>query len=380
MSVSVHLSSTLFDTTVIPSCPASRTFVIDTTPIKPSNTSVLNTSNKFPISILDLVPVLSGKLPSDSFKNSMDLARHAERLGYTRYWMAEHHNMEGIASSATSVLIGHIAAGTSKIRVGSGGIMLPNHSPLVIAEQFGTLESLFPGRIDMGLGRAPGTDQLTAMALRRNLDVGGEDFAHSLSELRQYLSAENSASKVRAIPGEGLNIPIWLLGSSTYSAQLAGILGLPFAFASHFAPNLLFTALEVYRSSFRPSAMLEKPYAMAGLNVFAAETSEEAQFLASSLYMAFLNIIKGTRNKLMPPVEDMGTVWTEAERYAVQQMLSFTFVGDRPTIEEQLQEFVQKTGVDEIMIASQIYDHAARVRSYEIVSEMNLTQSLKAQV
>ena len=327
------------------------------------------------LSVLDLVPVVSGKTPADSFKNTLNLAQNAERLGYTRYWMAEHHNMAGIASSATSILISHVACGTSTIRVGSGGIMLPNHAPLVIAEQFGTLESLFPGRIDLGLGRAPGTDQLTAMALRRNLEGASEDFAQNLAELREYLSVENAGARVRAIPGEGLDIPIWLLGSSTYSAQLAGTLGLPFSFASHFAPNLLFTALQVYRDSFRPSKVLTEPYAMACVNVIAAETDQEAGRLATSLYKAFLNIIKGTRTTLQPPVEEMDSVWNEAERYAVQQMLSYTFVGSAETIKVKMQAFANETHVDEIMAASMIYDHDARVKSYKILSELQLQKN-----
>jgi luciferase family oxidoreductase group 1 len=325
-----------------------------------------------PLSILDLVPVLSGKTPSDSFKNSLDLALMAERTGYTRYWMAEHHNMEGIASSATSVLISHIAAGTRSIRVGSGGIMLPNHSPLVIAEQFGTLESLFPGRIDLGLGRAPGTDPLTAMALRRSTDPAGEDFAKSLDELRTYLSAENADSAVRAIPGEGLNIPIWLLGSSTYSAQLAGILGLPFAFASHFAPNMLYQALQVYRDSFRPSGHLKAPYVLACVNAIAADTDEEAEFLATSLYLSFLSVINGRRTKMQPPVKSMDGIWSEAERYAVLQMLTCSFIGSGENVGAKLQQFITTTGVNEVMISTHIYDHQARKRSYEIISELCL--------
>jgi len=327
-----------------------------------------------PLSVLDLVPVVSGKTPADSFKNSLDLARWAEEFGYKRYWMAEHHNMEGIASSATSILISHIAGGTSTIRVGSGGIMLPNHAPLVIAEQFGTLESLYPGRIDLGLGRAPGTDQLTAMALRRNLEGASEDFAQNLSELRSYLSADNAGSRVRAIPGEGLDIPIWLLGSSTYSAQLAGILGLPFAFASHFAPNLLYTALQVYRDSFRPSEALKEPYVIATVNVIAADTDMEAERLATSLFTAFLNVIKGTRTTLQPPVDSMSSVWSDAERYAVQQMLNYTFVGSAKTIKTKLQGFAEDTHADEIMAASMIYDHEARVKSYRILSELRIIQ------
>ncbi len=330
---------------------------------------------RLPLSVLDLVPVISGKNPADSFKNTLDLAQNAERFGYKRYWMAEHHNMAGIASSATSILISHVAGGTQKIRVGSGGIMLPNHSPLVIAEQFGTLESLFPGRIDLGLGRAPGTDQLTAMALRRNLEGAGEDFAQNLAELREYLSADNAGARVRAIPGEGLDIPIWLLGSSTYSAQLAGILGLPFAFASHFAPNLLFTALKVYRDSFRPSEILKEPYAMACVNVIAADTDEEAERIATSLYRAFLNIIKGTRTTLQPPVQNMDSLWNDAERYATQQMLTYTFVGSAEKLKANLQTFADETGVEEIMAAGMIYDHEARVKSYKILSELHLQKN-----
>lgn len=339
------------------------------------NTSTYNTPTPILLSILDLVPVLSGKTAADSFKNSLDLAQHAERSGFNRYWMAEHHNMAGIASSATSVLISYIAGGTSTIRVGSGGIMLPNHAPLVIAEQFGTLESLYPGRIDLGLGRAPGTDQLTAMALRRNLEGSGEDFATNLAELRTYLSSQNARSRVRAVPGEGLDIPIWLLGSSTYSAQLAGILGLPFAFASHFAPTLLHTALKVYRDSFRPSSSLKEPYIMAGVNIVAADTDEEAEYLATSLYTAFLNVIRGTRNTLQPPVEDLNSIWNEAERYAVLQMLNYTFIGNNKTVKAKMQEFVDATQADEIMVASQIFDHKARVYSYQIISELCLQKN-----
>jgi luciferase family oxidoreductase group 1 len=335
-----------------------------------SSASASNLS--IPFSVLDLVPVLSGKMPSDSFKNSLDLARNCEQFGYSRYWMAEHHNMEGIASSATAILISHIAAGTNSIRVGSGGIMLPNHAPLIVAEQFGTLESLFPGRIDLGLGRAPGTDQLTASALRRNLEGAGKDFAKSLMELRTYLSSDNSDSAVRAIPGEGLDIPIWLLGSSTYSAQLAGILGLPFAFASHFAPAQLFSALQVYRESFRPSETLKEPYSMACVNVVAADTDKEAEFQATSLFTTFLNVIKGKRTKLQPPVDPMDMVWNEAERYAVMQMLKYTFIGSGTKVGLALSEFVFNTGVNEIMINSHIFDQNARVHSYEIISKYAL--------
>ena len=322
------------------------------------------------ISILDLVPILEGKTSADSFKTSMDLAQHAEKWGYTRYWLAEHHNMPGIASSATSILIGYIASGTKTIRVGSGGIMLPNHAPLVVAEQFGTLETLYPGRIDLGLGRAPGTDQVTAMALRRDLHSAGEDFPANVEELRSYLAPATPGQRVRAVPGEGLNIPIWLLGSSTFSAQLAGLLGLPFSFASHFAPTMLHTALKVYRDSFRPSETLKKPYAMAGINVIAADTDDEARRLATSLYMSFLNVIRGTANKMKPPVDSMDDKWDMSEMYAVQQMLVYSFIGSPATIKSELQQFLDSTQVDEIVVTSNIYDHAARLRSYEILAEL----------
>ncbi|MCJ8163408.1 LLM class flavin-dependent oxidoreductase [Pontibacter sp. E15-1] len=321
-------------------------------------------------SVLDLVPILDGKTPADSFRNTLDLARHVEDWGYTRYWMAEHHNMPGIASSATSVLIGHIAGGTSTIRVGSGGIMLPNHAPLVVAEQFGTLETLYPGRIDLGLGRAPGTDQVTAMALRRDLRGSGEDFPENVAELQGYFSADNPSARVKAVPGQGLNVPIWLLGSSTFSAQLAGIRGLPFAFASHFAPSMLHSALEVYHDHFRPSKSLEKPYTMAGINVVAADTDEEAQHLATSLYLSFLNVIRGKAKPMQAPVESMEGHWDASEEYAVRQMLRYTFIGSQETVEKQLQAFVEATQVDEVMVAVNVYDHAARLHSYELLSQL----------
>ncbi|HEY4649774.1 MAG TPA: LLM class flavin-dependent oxidoreductase [Pontibacter sp.] len=322
------------------------------------------------ISVLDLVPILAGKTAADSFKTSLDLAQHVEEWGYTRYWLAEHHNMPGIASSATSILIGYIAGGTKTIRVGSGGIMLPNHAPLVVAEQFGTLETLYPGRIDLGLGRAPGTDQVTAMALRRDLHGAGEDFPTNVEELRSYLAPATAGPRVRAVPGEGLNIPIWLLGSSTFSAQLAGMLGLPFAFASHFAPTLLHTALKVYRDSFQPSETLKQPYAMAGINLVAADTDDEARFLATSLYMSFLNVIRGTARQMQPPVESMEGKWDMSEMYAVQQMLLYSFIGSPATIKSELQQFLDSTQVDEVMVTSHIYDHAARLRSYELLAEL----------
>lgn len=321
-----------------------------------------------PVSILDLVPILSGKTAADSFKNSLDLAQQAEHLGYNRYWLAEHHNMAGIASSATSLLIGYIAGGTSRIRVGSGGIMLPNHAPLIVAEQFGTLETLYPGRIDLGLGRAPGTDQVTSMALRRDLMGSVEDFPSNVVELKSYLGLADPTARVRAVPGQGLNVPIWILGSSTFGAQLAGMLGLPYAFASHFAPTSLIAALQVYRDSFKPSDSLKEPYVMACINVVAADTDEEAVHLSTTLYQSFLNVIRGTAKPMMPPVESMDGLWDASERYAVKQMLRYAFIGSSLTVRKDLQAFLEETKVDEIMVASHIYDHSARLHSYEIAS------------
>jgi luciferase family oxidoreductase group 1 len=335
-----------------------------------------NTSKKLisqiPISVLDLAPLVEGGTASDSFKNTLDLAQHAEKWGYNRYWLAEHHNMPGIASSATSVVIGYVAGGTSTIRVGSGGIMLPNHSPLVIAEQFGTLESMYPGRIDLGLGRAPGTDQLTARALRRELGSTGDDFPEQLDELRTYLAPalESGPLKVRAIPGEGLNIPIWLLGSSGFSARLAGQLGLPFAFASHFSPDNTLPALELYRNSFRPSEVLDEPYAMVGANVVAAETDEEAERLATSLHLQFLNLVRGTPTPLKPPVDSMEGIWSPYEKASIQQQLRTTIIGNAERVKEKMQAFLDETQADEIIVTSQIYDHQARLRSFEILSEV----------
>ncbi|MFQ3546676.1 LLM class flavin-dependent oxidoreductase [Halobacillus rhizosphaerae] len=323
-------------------------------------------------SVLDLAPITAGGGPADSYKNTIDLAQHAERLGYTRYWLAEHHSMPFIASSATSLLIGHVAAHTSSIRVGSGGIMLPNHAPLVIAEQFGTLETLYPDRIDLGLGRAPGTDQITAQALRRDSSSNGHNFPEQLEELRGYFdpSLKTGMSNVRAIPGEGLDIPIWLLGSSGFSAQLAGELGLPFSFASHFSPNNTLPALELYRSRFQPSETLAEPYAMVGVNVIAAETDEEAQRLATSLKQQFLNLVRNTNLPLQPPVENMEEIWTAQEKAALEQQLGSSIIGSPETVKKELQEFLDRTQADEMMVISQIYDHQARLRSYEIISEI----------
>jgi luciferase family oxidoreductase group 1 len=323
-----------------------------------------------PFSILDLATITQGNTAADAFRNSLNLAQKAEQLGYKRFWLAEHHNMESIASSATSVLIGHIAGGTSTIRVGSGGIMLPNHAPLVIAEQFGTLASLYPGRIDLGLGRAPGTDQVTARALRRERVERVQDFPDDVEELLQYFSIENKRGRVRAIPGEGLDIPVWILGSSLFSAELAANLGLPYAFASHFAPTHFEQALKLYRKNFQPSEYLKAPYVMACVNVMAANTDKEAQFVATSFYQLALGMIRGTRNPLPPPVEDMGKLWLPHEAAAVQQMMAYTFVGGPQTVRSDLPAFVDRNQVDEVMIVSHIYDHEARLRSYEIVAHM----------
>ncbi|GAB3224852.1 LLM class flavin-dependent oxidoreductase [Hymenobacter seoulensis] len=323
-----------------------------------------------PLSVLDLAAILQGQTPADTFQHSAQLAQHAEQWGYTRYWLAEHHNMASIASSATAILIGHIAGATSTIRVGSGGIMLPNHAPLVVAEQFGTLASLYPGRIDLGLGRAPGTDQVTMQALRRDARNSVNDFPENVQELRTYLSAENRTAKVRAVPGEGLDIPVWLLGSSTYSAQLAAILGLPFAFASHFAPIYLEEALRLYRSNFRPSAQQATPYAMACINVIAADTDAEAERLATSFYMFALGIIRGTTHPLQPPIETMNGYWTDYEEAAVRQMMTYVFVGGPETIARKLDAFITKTKMSELMVVSHIFDPAARLRSYEILAEL----------
>lgn len=325
--------------------------------------------NDIPVSVLDLAPIVEGETPADSFKKSLQLAQKAEAFGYNRYWFAEHHNMENIASSATSVLIGYIAGGTSKLRVGSGGIMLPNHAPLIIAEQFGTLESLYPGRIDLGLGRAPGTDQLTSLALRKNMQHSVDTFPSDVVELQHYLSPKTNAGRVRAIPGEGTQVPIWLLGSSTYSAQLAAALGLPFAFASHFAPAQLFDALKLYHSNFKPSEQLQQPYAMACVNVIAADTDEQAQRLATSFYRLALGIIRNSRKPLQPPIESMKNEWSEYEAAAVKHMMQFSFVGSKPTVKEGLQNFLSDTGVDEIMVASYIYDNNEKIHSYELIAD-----------
>jgi luciferase family oxidoreductase group 1 len=335
-----------------------------------SNTREPKKLADIPISVLDLATILDGKTTADTYKNSIDLAKHVEQWGFKRYWLAEHHSMESIASSATSVLIGHIAGHTSTIRVGAGGIMLPNHAPLVIAEQFGTLETMYPGRIDLGLGRAPGSDQVTMRALRRTLVEGPNEFPESVMELKRYFSKENHTAKVRAIPGEGLDIPIWLLGSSTFSAQLAAILGMPFAFASHFAPTHLQAALKLYRENFQPSKDLKDPYDLACINVIAADTDEEAGYLATSFYQFAMGIIHGSTKPLQPPIRNMDEVWSEPEKAAILQMMKYTFIGSAETIKVKLQQFLNETQVDEIMVTSHIYDHQARISSYEILANL----------
>ena len=328
----------------------------------------MNNWSSIPLSVLDLAPITEGSNASESFKNSLHLAQTAEKLDYNRYWLAEHHNMRGISSSATSVVIGYIAAGTSKIRVGSGGIMLPNHAPLVIAEQFGTLESMYPGRIDLGLGRAPGSDQITARALRRDVRSAGDDFPDQVQELQSYFKKEENA-KVRAVPGEGLSIPIWLLGSSGFSAQLAGILGLPFSFASHFAPGFLMQALQIYHSHFQPSKKLQKPYTMLGVNVIVADTEQEAEKLATSQQLAFLRMIRGQGGQLPPPVDSMELIWSPYEKAMVMEQLKYTFVGTKEKIREQLNRFITETKTDELIINTHVFDHNARVRSCELLME-----------
>jgi luciferase family oxidoreductase group 1 len=320
-----------------------------------------------PLSVLDLAPVAEGSDAGAALRNSAGLARHAERLGYRRFWMAEHHSMPGIASAATAVALAHVGAATSTIRIGAGGIMLPNHAPLAVAEQFGTLEALFPGRVDLGLGRAPGTDRAAAQALRRNLASDENQFPRDVVELMDYFR-HDPERKVRAIPGEGQTVPVWILGSSLFGAQLAAMLGLPYAFASHFAPALMEEALHVYRSSFRPSAQLDRPYAMLGFNVFAADTDEEAQLLSTSLMQAFVNLRTGRPGKLPPPVPGFLESLPSTGRRMLEQVLSCSAIGSRETVGAALRAFVEETGADELMVTSQIFDHEARLRSYEILS------------
>ena len=322
-----------------------------------------------PLSILDLSPIAEGSDTGASFRNSLNLAQHGERLGFNRYWLAEHHGMPGIASAATAVVMAHVAGGTSTIRVGAGGIMLPNHAPLVIAEQFGTLEALYPGRIDLGLGRAPGSDQTTARALRRNLETDSDAFPQDVLELQDYMS-DAPRQRVLAVPGKGAKVPLWILGSSTFGAQLAAHLGLPFAFASHFAPQMMQQAIALYRGNFQPSAQLDKPHVMLGFNVFAADTDEEAQFRATSMQQAFVNLRTGKPSQLPPPKAGYLESLPPPERAMLDSVLSCTAMGSPQTVQRQLQEFIHRTGADELMITSQIYEHTQRLRSYEITAEV----------
>lgn len=323
-----------------------------------------------PFSVLDLSPIVTGATAADAFRNTLALARHAEQLGFKRFWLAEHHNNPGIASAATAVVIGHVAGGTQTIRVGSGGVMLPNHSPLVIAEQFGTLASLYPGRIDLGLGRAPGTDQLTARALRRDRQNNADTFPQDVQELQAYFEPAEPGQKIRAVPGAGLKVPLWLLGSSLFGAQLAAMLGLPFAFASHFAPDMLMQALDLYRSGFRPSAQLAKPYAMVVANVVAAETDEAARYQLTSVQQAMTNLLRGTPGPMPPPIDDIESYWSPAEKAGAQRMLRYAVAGSAATVENQLQRFIEDTQADELMVTTHIYDPAIARRSLEITAQV----------
>ncbi len=323
-----------------------------------------------PISILDLAPVSEGCEPADAFRNARDLAQHAEQWGYRRYWLAEHHNMPGIASAATAVVIGNVAASTSTIRVGAGGVMLPNHSPLVIAEQFGTLETLYPGRIDLAVGRAPGSDMVTARALRRDSAMSADRFPQDVLELQALFGPVQPGQQVRAVPGAGLEVPLWILGSSLFGAQLAAALGLPYAFASHFAPDALLQAIDIYRRQFKPSAQLERPHVMLGVGIFIAETDTAATKLFTSVQQQFTNLFRGSPGKLLPPRDDMDSYWNPSERAGVAHALQYACVGSPPTAAEKLAAFVTATGADELMLTAQIYDHGARLRSFEYAAEI----------
>jgi len=322
-----------------------------------------------PLSILDLVPVRLGDTPTDAFPKALDLAQHAERWGYERYWVAEHHNMTGIASSATSVVIGYLAGGTRRIRVGSGGIMLPNHAPLVVAEQFGTLASLYPGRIDLGLGRAPGTDQLTMRALRVDPQAA-EHFPDDIHALRMLFGPIQPGQQIRAVPGAGLEVPLWILGSSLYGAQVAAHFGLPYAFASHFAPAELDPAIQIYRERFKPSSQLEHSHAMPCINVIVADTDAEARRLFTSLQQRFTDMVRNARGLLSPPIDDIDTYWTPHEKAHAMRMLSCAFVGSPDTVRRELAAFIERTGADELMVSGTVYDHDARLRSYELLADI----------
>jgi luciferase family oxidoreductase group 1 len=322
------------------------------------------------LSILDLAPIADGQSIAESFKNTLDLAQHAEQWGYERFWLAEHHNLEGISSAATSVLIGYVAGGTKTIRVGSGGVMLPNHAPLVIAEQFGTLETLYPGRIDLGLGRAPGTDGWTMRALRREMTGKETEFADLVQELQYYFAPAQPGQKVRAIPGAGIKVPLWLLGSSLYSAQLAAMLGLPYAFAGHFAPEMMEQALEIYQRGFQPSEALDKPYTMLGVQVIAADTDAQAEKLATTNYQRFLGIIRNQRVNLRPPVDNMDEVWSPAEKESVLSRLRLAVIGGPEKVRAGLEKLIAATGVQELMVVSDAYSHVDRLRSFELISQI----------
>lgn len=324
-----------------------------------------------PFSVLDLSPIPEGFTAADALRNTASLAQHAERLGFHRYWLAEHHNMTGIASAATSVVLAHVGNATSTIRIGSGGVMLPNHAPLVIAEQFGTLASLFPGRVDLGLGRAPGTDMLTARALRRDLQSSSEQFPQDVMELQEYFADAQPGQQIRAVPGAGLHVPLWILGSSLYGAQLAAMLGLPYAFASHFAPDHMEQAIAIYRERFQPSKQLDRPYAMLTVNVTAADTNEEAQRLFSSQQQAFTNLRRGTPGPLPRPIDDIDAWWSTPEKLLSLHTLRYAFVGSPETVEAGLREFLETHQPDELMITGHIHDHAARLRSFEIVASVH---------
>lgn len=330
----------------------------------------MSSIKNIPFSVLDLSPVFEGETVQDAFKRTLNLAQTVENLGYHRFWLAEHHNMVGIASAATSVVIGYVAGNTKKIRVGSGGIMLSNHAPIVIAEQFGTLESLFPNRIDLGLGRAPGTDRPATLALRRSLTNDGDEFPEQLEELRFFFKDVVENQKVQAVPGAGLNVPIWLLSSSGFSAHLAGVLGLPFAFAAHFSPEYTLPALKLYRQTFQPSEDLQKPYAMVALNVVAAETDEEAEFLATSQTQSFLNLVRGKPGKIPPPVSDMNSIWNAQEKALVNSRTGGSIVGSKETVKRKLEAYLEETKADEIMVNAMIFDQQKRLRSYEIIAEL----------
>ncbi|MEQ5285231.1 luciferase-like monooxygenase [Providencia huaxiensis] len=324
---------------------------------------------KIPLSLLDLAPIIEGSTAKEAFAHSLDIAQLAEKQGYHRYWLAEHHNMTGIASAATSVLIGYLAANTQSLRLGSGGVMLPNHSPLVIAEQFGTLNTLYPERIDLGIGRAPGSDQRTMQALRRHMNTDIDNFPQDVAQIVNWFDATNPEPAVRPVPGFGEKIPVWLLGSSLYSARLAAQMGLPFAFASHFAPDLLLQALDVYRANFQPSQRLSKPYAMVCINIIAADTQREAEFLFTSMQQAFVMLRRGQPSQLPAPVESMENIWSPAEEFGVQQALGMSLVGDKTKVRHGLETILRQTQADEIMVNGQIFDHQARLHSFELAMQ-----------